>query len=92
MTSAYIYYRIDPAQADLAAARIDTLLNVLATHCRQSPRRLSRCDDPDTWMEIYEDIVDLTTFRAALNTAVEAFDCAGFVQGERHLEYFFAPA
>jgi hypothetical protein len=89
--SAYIYYRIDPGQADLAASRIDALLNMMAAHCRQPPRRLSRCEDPDTWMEVYEDIIELTTFQAALNAAADRFDCAGFLQGERHLECFSAP-
>ena len=91
MKHAYVYYRIDPAQADLAAVRIDALLHALATHCSQPPRRLTRCDEAATWMEIYEGIADIAAFVAALNAAVQSFDCAGFTHGERHLECFSAP-
>jgi hypothetical protein len=86
--SAYVYYRIDPAQAALASDRIDALLAVMARHCGQPPRRMSRCDDPATWMEVYEGIADLSAFATTLKTAVQTFDCTAFIQGERHLECF----
>jgi len=89
--SAYVYYRIDPAQADLAAAWIDALLDAMAVHCRRPPRRMSRCDDPETWMEIYEGIADFAAFAAAQEAAVQAFNCAAFTRNERHLECFSAP-
>ena len=88
MKSAYVYYRIDPAQAALAADRIDALLSMMAGHCGQPPRRMSRCDDPETWMEVYEGIADVTAFASTLKMAVQAFNCAAFIQGERHLECF----
>lgn len=88
MTCAYIYYRIDAAQAPLAADRIDALLATLAGHCDQPPRRLVRCDDSATWMEIYEGVADFAAFVAALNAATRTFDCAAFTLGERHLECF----
>lgn len=91
MKHAYVYYRIDPAQASLAAPRIDALLGALARYCSQPPRRLQRCDDPSTWMEIYEGIADFSVFSAALNLAVLDLDCAGYMLGERHLECFSAP-
>ncbi|MDZ7593570.1 MAG: DUF4936 family protein [Thiobacillus sp.] len=89
MKHAYVYYRIDPLQAGLAAARIDALLETMATHCSQPPRRLQRCDDAATWMEIYEGIADFAAFSTALNAAVQTVGCAAFTQGERHLECFF---
>jgi len=76
--SAYVYYRIDPAQAGLAAARVDRLLSTVAPHCSQPPRRLNRCDDAATWMEAYEEIADFTAFAAALTSAVQTVDCAAF--------------
>lgn len=90
MASIYVYYRIDPAQAPLAAARIDALLAALAAHCVTPPRRLQRCDDESTWMEVYEGIADRAAFAAALHAAAAAQDCAAFIQGERHLECFAA--
>ncbi|MBW8457290.1 MAG: DUF4936 family protein [Thiobacillus sp.] len=89
MKHAYVYYRIDPVQAGLAAVRINTLLETMSPHCSQLPRRLSRCDDATTWMEIYEDIADFAAFVAALNSAVQMIGCAAFTQDERHLECFF---
>lgn len=91
MKHAYVYYRINPAQADLAAARIDSLLLVLAPYCSQPPRRLRRCDDPLMWMEIYEGIADLAAFSSALDLAVLDSDCARHTLGERHLECFSIP-
>jgi hypothetical protein len=88
VASVYVYYRIDPAQAPLAAARIDALLDMMAVHCSAPPRRLQRCDDASTWMEIYEGIADRAVFSAALHAAVAAQGCAAFIQGDRHLECF----
>ena len=91
MRNAYVYYRIDPAQADLAAVRIDALLDAMAAHCRRQPRRLARCDDTSTWMEVYEGITDFAAFVEVLNAAAPPLDCAAFTRGERHLECFSAP-
>ena len=91
MKSAYVYYRIDPAQAPLAADQGDALLNAMAVHCSERPRRLSRCGDAAMWMEIYEGIADFAGFSAALHAAVQDFHCVTFTQGERHLECFDEP-
>lgn len=91
MKHAYVYYRIDPAQADRAATHTDALLPLLARYCRQPPRRLQRCDDPLMWMEIYEGIADLAAFSRALDQAVLDADCAGHTLGKRQLECFSAP-
>lgn len=88
MASIYVYYRIDPVQALLAAARIDALLGAMAAHCATPPRRLQRCDDASTWMEVYEGIADQAAFAAALHAAVAAQGCRVFIQGDRHLECF----
>jgi len=85
---AYVYYRIDPAQEATAAERIDALLGAMARYCARPPRRLSRCDDPAVWMEIYESIADYTAYLSALDKAVLSLQCAAFTQGERHLECF----
>ncbi|MBW8329523.1 MAG: DUF4936 family protein [Thiobacillus sp.] len=90
-SSAYVYYRIDPEQAQLAARRIDALLNTMAAHCSAPPRRLSRCDDAATWMEIYEGIADFAAFTEALERATADAAGAAFILGERHLECFTAP-
>lgn len=88
MHSVYVYYRIDPAQVELAAKRIDALLQDVAAHCGAPPRRLNRCNDKATWMEVYENVLDFEGFLAALNVAVDSRQCAAFTLGERHLECF----
>jgi hypothetical protein len=88
---AYIYYRIDTRLAGHAAERIDALLRGMAPHCSLPPRRLTRCDDSAMWLEIYEEILDFETFAAALDSAVDSLDCAGFTLGQRHLECFLPP-
>jgi len=89
---AYIYYRVDAAQAARAAARVDTLLRALAPYCGAPPRRLVRCDDATTWMEVYEDIADWPAFEAALQERLDALGIAGLLDGPRHLERFVTPA
>ena len=88
MKSAYVYYRIDPGRAALAADRIDALLAALAPHCSLPPRRLARCDEPSTWMEVYEGIADFGAFGSALDALADRIGCAEFTVGERHLECF----
>ena len=90
MKCAYVYYRIDLAQAAVAAEKIDVLLGTMAARCSQPPRRLARCDDPATWIEIYEGIADYAAFATALSAAARDSNCAAFTQGERHLECFSA--
>lgn len=91
MECAFVYYRIDSAHAFEAAGRIDDLLKKMASHCMLPPRRLCRCDDPDTWMEIYEGIADLPGFVTALQNELRAGRADHFVVGERHLECFRLP-
>ncbi|MFN3749883.1 MAG: DUF4936 family protein [Thiobacillus sp.] len=91
MRHAYVYYRVDAAQGAHAAARVDALLRALAPYCGTPPRRLVRCDDDTTWMEIYEDIADWPAFEAALRAAVAQTGLAALADGERHLECFTAP-
>jgi Domain of unknown function (DUF4936) len=88
---AYVYYRIDLTQANLASIRVDTLLLTMAAHCGLPPHRMQACNDPATWMEIYPSITDFVAFATVLDTAIQTLDCAAFVLGERHLECFSAP-
>jgi hypothetical protein len=92
MQDAYVYYRVDERQLETAATRVDALLHALAPHCATLPRRTVRCDDPATWMEIYEGIDDFAAFSAALAERVQDLACAAFIRGERHVECFRAAA
>ena len=92
MRHVYVYYRIAPARATHAAERIDALLQAMARYCGTPPRRLVRCDDATTWMEIYEAIADWPSFETALQDQLAALGIADVVDGPRHLECFVAPA
>lgn len=92
MRHAYIYYRVDAAQASAAAERIDALLQAMTPHCGAPPRRLVRCDDAATWMEVYEDIADWPAFETALQNGLTALALSELLDGPRHLECFIAPA
>lgn len=88
--AAYVYYRLRPGSAAAAAGAIDALLDALAPLCTDPPRRARRCDDPATWMEIYEGISDWDGFEVALAAAVARLSVASFIDGDRHLECFVA--
>jgi hypothetical protein len=87
----YIYYRVDPAQTEKATRAVDALLAMLAPHCNKPPRRLTRCDEPELWMEMYEGISDFSSFTRQIEEATRALGCHGFIKGERHLESFCVP-
>ena len=91
MQHVYIYYRIDPAQAETAARAVDTLLGALAPYCSIEPRRLARCDDPVLWMEIYEGIADIAAFTQQLDNTLRQLNPDAFTVGERHQENFCLP-
>nr|WP_281069974.1 DUF4936 family protein [Pelomicrobium methylotrophicum] len=66
-----MYYRIDPAQADTAAARIRELQTALDCRTGVAGRLLKKRDEPDLWMEIYEEVQDPARFEQALAELVE---------------------
>lgn len=90
MRHAYVYYRVAPGRAALAAARVARLMASVAGLCAVKPRRLVRCDDAGTWMEIYEGISDWPAFDAALESGVSALGIRDLLDGPRHLECFVA--
>ena len=92
MRHVYIYYRVDPALAATAARGIDTLLAELAPYCATPPRRLTRCDEPELWMEVYEGVADFAAFSRRIDEMVELLGCHRLIEGERHLESFCVPA
>ena len=88
MRAAYVYYRVNPALADEAAGRVAALMQALQSHCSALPRVLHRCDDTNTWMEVYEGIADWTAFVSALQHSTAELDIAACLAGERHIECF----
>ena len=88
MKHAYVYYRIDPVHADLAAQQVDALLQAMRPYCATSPRRMKRCDDATTWMETYEGIAQLEDFLTALDERVDTLGLNALIPAGRHRECF----
>lgn len=90
MRAAYVYYRIQPERTDDALLRAAGLMQAMRTFCGLPPRMMQRCDEPATWMEIYEDIADWPAFVSALDRATAESGLASCLAGERHLECFLS--
>jgi len=65
-TAYYIYYRLRSDCAQAARGRVAELRARLLTRCGVFGRLLTKRDEPDLWMEVYERVEDPTTFEAAL--------------------------
>ena len=65
----YVYYRV---AADTAATRaaIRRLMAEVEARTGISGRLLARCDDPSTWLEIYEPVRNVRAFARTLSTCV----------------------
>ena len=91
VTHYYIWYRVAgdvvEARAAVAAVVRDVSLQTGVTG-----RMLVRRDDPRTWMEIYENVVDAPKFEQALIAGALRHEAARFAEnGARHVEPFVTP-
>lgn len=87
-THIYVYYRV---AADTAAARttVATLMTEVEAETGVVGRLMVRCDDPATWMEIYEPIDDSAGFSRTLAALVARHGVATITaDGRRHTECF----
>ena len=86
--SYYIYYRVaQPAPAQALVRRVQAELK---NETGVDGRVLRKHDDPATWMEIYEGVVDAVQFEQCLGAIVQAVDFASALEtgGARHMECF----
>lgn len=86
----YIYYRIAPAQASATGAAVQFMQKQIAAQLKIHGRLLKKRDEPNLWMEIYEDISDSAEFEAALSAAENQSGIAGLLSpgDKRHIECF----
>jgi len=86
----YVYYRVRPSAVDAARAALGRMQLELARSAGVTGRVVVRCDEPELWMEIYENVPDPRGFETAL--AVLSRDCgldAQLVEGSgRTVECF----
>ncbi|MEO8305348.1 MAG: DUF4936 family protein [Betaproteobacteria bacterium] len=86
----YVYYRV---AADTAEARalIAALMTDVAARTGIRGRLLARCEDPSTWMEVYESIVEPAPFLRVLDESVTANGASRVsIDGRRTIERFCA--
>jgi hypothetical protein len=91
--SLYVYYRIRPAERVRACALTALLLDRVDRQFGVRGRVLTRCDEPDLWMEIYEPVAQPAAFRAALDETCAQIEFATILApGQvRHCECFLEP-
>jgi len=88
--SYYIYYRVDPDQANACELKIKELLAAVKDATGVAGRMLKKRGEPLLWLEIYENVIDAETFelvlvKAAVKARVQTFLQAG---SDRHTECF----
>jgi hypothetical protein len=89
-THLYVYYRVI-ADTPVARMAVATLMDEIETATGVMGRLLRRCDDPGTWMEIYEPIDDAASFSQTLAALVARHGVEAIaVDGRRHTECFTA--
>ncbi len=90
----FIYYPVRIGmEADLARGLYNLQAEIQAS-TGIAGRFLRKADDPWTWMEIYENVLDVPAFDAALEQAIERHGLMRFLEdgGRRHTERFVACA
>ena len=85
MTNYYVYYRVDPARLNELRAGVEELFRVVERETGIRGSWMHRCDDPTTYMEVYEGVPEEAAFEAllereasklGLTRKVERFVCA----------------
>jgi hypothetical protein len=85
-----VYYRV-AADSPAARATIAALLAEVESRTGVAGRLLARCDDPRTWMEVYEPPADAPAFTRHLATLARRHRAANVAHdGKRHVERFAA--
>jgi quinol monooxygenase YgiN len=88
--SLYSYYRVDPARRDALRSAVEALFQAVAQAHGVQGRWMHRKDDPETFMEVYDNSEDVEALAAFIRQECER---TGFRQlladaGARHDEIF----
>jgi Domain of unknown function (DUF4936) len=82
VTSYYVYYRVEPGRVPTLRVQIEAILRTVEQTTGVRGRWMCRRDEPSTYMEVYEDVVDERGFEALLERESAALGL------ERHVERF----
>lgn len=88
MPHLYVYYRIQPGDADAACREVAALQARLSSFCGARPRHMVRCEDGAMWMEVYEDVSQPETLIDAMQRCLNEPGLDILRRSERHLECF----
>lgn len=90
MTNYYVYYRIEPGTRAQLAGVIAELFAAVARATGIHGRWMQRRDDPDTCMEVYEQVRDAAGFEALLAREAQLRDFARYLARDsaRYTECF----
>jgi hypothetical protein len=86
----YVYYRVEPAQRDKASALVGQLLDSVKRTTGVGGRLMKKRDEPELWMEVYENVADDSKFEWALLEAADKLKFSELLQSGtvRHMECF----
>jgi hypothetical protein len=72
LPSFYVYYRVSEPDSAAARACAEAVVADVRDATGVAGRLLRRCDDPGTWMEIYENVPAAAAFERILARAAES--------------------
>ena len=86
----YVYYRIAPEQLEAARGAVKAILEAVEHDTGVSGRILKKPDEPNLWLEIYENVNATAVFETALRAAETASGILRYLadEGRRHTECF----
>jgi hypothetical protein len=89
----YVYYRVAAADDEPAAGAVRRVLAEVAEATGVQGRCMRRQDDPETWMEVYEEVGDPAAFCGLLAAVSSASGLETLLSGDgrRHVERFVEP-
>ena len=86
----YIYYRIAAEQAPHVTIAVQAIQSQIETRHGIRGRLLKKRNEPNLWMEVYENVPENVAFEGALTAAVLQSGIADFLSPDetRHVECF----
>jgi hypothetical protein len=66
MTHYYVYYKVAPEQLNRLREAVHRLFRDIEKQCGVRARWMRRRDDPSTFMEVYEGVLDAPAFESLL--------------------------
>lgn len=86
----YIYFRMSVERTAEIANAVQHIQKTIQSRLGISGRLLKKRDEPNLWMEVYENLPEHTDFEAVLKLAEEHSGIVALLgpQGKRHIECF----